>query len=282
LISHFQPETAGMTAFHLRPFAYTDAWLLCAFSVFAVAYRYVRGGLHPLVPWLVAAGAALLIHLRHRPFYLYYNVHLIAPFAALGAIGLLDLGHLVKESLLSGKLRLFEARIIAGAVFLLAGIWLTVSLRSVKRHFDKTFKLSATEIEAQLRSLRDRGETAFSYNPIWTFSAHMTQTPPELTFASLKRFWSKQLSEEGMAEILLSNRVGGAVLTSEMPGSPAWREFLNCYAPVARLDSEVLYLRKDLPLKEINLNDQSDLYIRLGLRPGRALEKSPASASQRR
>ncbi len=282
LISHFQGTKLGMEQFHLRANAYTDAWLLCIFSLFAVGNRYLRQALRPVMPWIVAAITSILIHILHKPFYLYYNLHLIAPLAVLAAVGLLDLLVLAENFTLRGELsRMERGAIIAGAGSLIC-VWIFVGLASLRHHFQMTAPISASDVVAGLRSLRSRGEEAFSLDPLWTFSADMTQSPPELTFVSLKRFWSGEISEAAIAGILLSNRIGGAVLTEEAVGRSAWKEFVAHYGPVARTGGSVLFARKDLHFKEIDLKDQSALYSRLGLtaRDSKGFRDSSASSAK--
>jgi hypothetical protein len=264
-VSHFQPGNASMMEFRLQPNAYTDAWLPCLAAIFAIANRYLRSALEPTLPWLVAALAALGIHVVHRPFYLYYNLHLIAPLAVLGAIGVFDFVDLAHRFKSEQRISVLSfASVVSGAVALIA-VWLWLGVASLRGHFQRTYDLSTSDVVRGLRSLSALGEKAFSLDPLWTFSAQMRQSPPELTFVSLKRFWSGEISEEAIAGIILSNRLGGAVLREETAGRPAWTEFVAQYGPIARTDGSVLYARKDLNLKEINLSDQSVLYDRMGL-----------------
>lgn len=73
--AHLQSGVAEIQHYRMNPIGYATSWLVCALAVFAVGNRYVTRRLSLLVPWLVAAVAALGIHLVHRPFFGYYAVH---------------------------------------------------------------------------------------------------------------------------------------------------------------------------------------------------------------
>jgi hypothetical protein len=74
--SHLDFSAEQIWSYRLDPLIYAQGWFVCALAVFAIANRYVTNQLAPIIPWLTAALAALFIHLVHRPFWSYYDIHL--------------------------------------------------------------------------------------------------------------------------------------------------------------------------------------------------------------
>lgn len=261
IASHLQSGTEANLAYRVDPSAYAYSWLLCVLTLVTVGGRYVHSRLSPVVPWIAAAVVALFVHSFHRPYFKYYELHLLAPLAVLGGIGCVELLDWIGAGLSSRRARLVT---IVG-VTLVSALWgwQRIDQISVDRQLSKRFVPS--DIVERLQLVRDQGEAAFSMDPIWTFAAGMVQTPPELTVISLKRIWSGQMNHSCISEQLASNHLGAIVLLHELTMHPGWSNVLSGYAPAGRWGKEIVFTRKDLRFTPIDLSEQTQPFRRLGL-----------------
>lgn len=260
-VAHLQSGVEAVQKYRLQPSAYAHSWLVCGLALAAVAVSHVRNRLSVIVPWLSAAGVALLIHCVHHPYFRYYDLHLLAPLAVLGGIGFVEVW-----SWLGTELRFHRARWPAAVgVLAVSGLWAgqRISRSGADRQVAKQW--ASSPIVEQLASLRKAGETAFSMDPVWTFAAGLVQTPPELTVIPLKRIWSGQANDRFITAMLASNHVGGIVVSQALTQHPEWSNLLSGYAPTGRSGEELVFIRNDLNPKSIDLNEQSRLFHRLGL-----------------
>ncbi|HEY9173417.1 MAG TPA: hypothetical protein VI136_14115 [Verrucomicrobiae bacterium] len=263
--AHWQSGIPEIQHYRLSPTAYAWNWLVCALALFAIGSRYLRRSWSPIAPWMVAAGAALGIHLVHRPFFGYYDVHLLTPLAVLGAVGMVDLYRLI----LSGRLTRLEQWVATAAAILACGLWGWQRTEQIYASYQRSIIVDTSPVVEGLKTLRERGESAFSKSPKWTFAAGMVVTPPELTILSLKRGWSGQMTYARAAALVASNHVGGIVVSPQMVVQHSeWSNLLSGYAPTARSDDVVLYVRKDLNPKPIELDEHgavTQMLRRMGL-----------------
>ena len=237
---------------------YADAWLVCLFALFAIANRYVKGRLQALAPWLWAAGSALLIHLVHRPFWSYYDVHLLAPLAVVAGVGAVDLWRALRAVSISRRQR--GLALGAAAAICLCWIWQQAGAMAYQWRVSTDFAFSP--ITKELRRLGRAGRTAFAMQPLWTFAAGLVQTPPELTILPLKRFWCGQIDDRAIADLLRSNHVDALVLDDPVISQPGWTNLLTHYAPVAHDAESLLFERRELHPKPIVLrNDVRDTFL---------------------
>jgi len=262
--AHLQSGVAEIQHYRMNPIGYATSWLICALAVLAVGHRYLTRNGAPLVPWLAAAGAALGIHLVHRPFFGYYAVHLLTPLAVLGAVGLVDLCGLLRAGQLSRNERWAA---IAGVVLACAG-WGWQRTEQIYASHQRSIAVDSSPVVEGLKALRRSGQTAFASSPRWTFAAGLLVTPPELTILSLKRGWSGQMSYPLAASLVASNHVGGIVVSPSLVNVPGWSNLLSGYAATARSEDVVLYVRKDLSPKPIEVDERAQtlrMLRRLGL-----------------
>ena len=265
--SHLSFSAEQMGRYHLNPAAYARGWFVCALALFALAHRYLQNRLVSLIPWLAAALVALGVHWLHRPFWDYYNLHLLAPVIAMAGVGAADLWTLLQRA----QLPVLERRSIAVAVLSLGLLWTGVEARQMSSARESATLLAGSPITEQLKSLGESGHAVFSLNPTWTFAAHQVQTPPELTIIPLKRAWAGQINDTVIAGMLASNRVDGIVLNQSVLKQSAWSNLLTAYWPTAREDQNILFVRRELNPKPIDLGKDNETTLdlrRLGLQPG--------------
>jgi hypothetical protein len=191
--------------------------------------------------------------LFHRPFFGHYVLHLLSPLVVLGAIGLVDFVGLIR----TGQLLRVERWAAAAAVVLMCALWSWQRTGYVMASSRGALVIDSSPIVEGLKSLHESGYCAFAISPKWTFAAGMLQTPPELTILSLKRGWAGQMSPGLTAELVASNHVAGIVVSPKAVKTPEWATLLEGYAPVAQWDLVVLYVRKDLNPKSIDLETET-------------------------
>jgi hypothetical protein len=266
LEANWLPGIQALRGYRMQPDAYTAAWVPCLLALFALANRYIRNEISPITPWLWAAGAALIIHLAHQPYFTYYNLHLIAPLAVMGGIGLIDLYRILRSSLAAMRVNYIEFGAAIATSVVLCALWFWHEAGNLRGFYLASLPIAKTEIVADLKALKKDHQTAYSADPYWTFMAGMSQTPPELTITSLKRGWSSQITDKMITQLLASNHVGGIIVYKSYLQNRYWSNFLSGYSATARSGETALFVRKDLKPKPIDLNDERRMYSRLGLR----------------
>lgn len=257
--SHLNFEAVYAAQYRLDPALYAQGWLICLLATFAVAGRYVKSQLEPVIPWLSAAIVALLVHLFHRPFWNYYNVHLMTPLVVLAGVGAVDLWRALREAAISR----WERRIAAVGAIVLALLWTWHQGERIALAHNTSVRITASTITKELKSLGKSGHTMFAMNPSWTFAAGQVQTPPELTIIPLKRAWSGQINDTAIAAMLASNRVDALVLNQGVLKQPEWTNLLAGYFPTARDGRNILFVRRELNPKPIDLSVTSETTIDL-------------------
>ncbi|HTV63658.1 MAG TPA: hypothetical protein VMH30_13925 [Verrucomicrobiae bacterium] len=260
--SHLDFSAPERMAYRFDPLIYAQGWLVCAFAVFAVAGRYVKNQLGPIIPWLSAVLAALFILIVHRPFWGYYDVELITPVAVLAGLGVVDLWRLPGAANISQ----LERRMAITGTTIICFLWIWQQEIQIGRSHTQAEVIAASPVVKELKALGKSGKSEFSMDPLWTFAADQPQTPPELTIIPLKRVWSREISDTIIAQSLASNRVDAIVLHDSALKESAWSNLLSNYVPTARDGTDIVFVRRDLDPKPIDLGGgQAAMLKRLGL-----------------
>ncbi len=209
----------------------------------AIQRRRVREFAFPFA-WL---GTALVIHLVHRPWWMYYYLHLAIPMAWLAGFAVTEMIRSFSGILGATGFRLSSSRTWKGVV-----LCVLVALALVR---------SEKRVEAGARSLRER--TRVDGDPIlakmkgyaarthWVYVRYTKEAyafharlpmPPELAMVTLKRFWSGQISAEGIVDTCRRHKPEQVLLN---PGeiTSEWRGFLTNYVVVYQDENNVLYHR---------------------------------------
>ena len=254
LASHTNFGAKQAWNYPLDPAVYADAWLVCLLALFAIGRGRVTGRLAALTPWLWAGVAALLIHLFHRPFWSFYDLHLLAPLAVAAGVGAVDLWQALRTASIS-RLQRCLAVGVAAAICLCWG-WQQASAIAYQRRFSTNFAVSP--VTKALRALGEGRHTAYATQPLWTFAAGRVQTPPELTVLPLKRFWCGQITDPGVVDMLRSNRVDALVIDESVESVPAWTNLLAGYVPIARDASTLVFAARALRLRAASSTTGTD------------------------
>ncbi len=149
----------------------------------------------PAMLLVVAAG----IHMIHRPWWMYYYLHLAIPLAWFAAIALAPVLSMA-WSIMGSKHTSREERLsLRAAVF--SSLAALVLLRSGQRIYGGiryTQGLTLAKDSAIVSVMKHHAphtKWAFAQREIYAFHAGL-MVPPELAVTSLKRFWAQQISPE--------------------------------------------------------------------------------------
>ena len=204
-LSHFSGGTldaaaAAQFAFHIRPLL-DNPCLVPAAAGLAVIFRGRRWDL--LFPAVLFA-TVLAVHLWHRPYWEYYELHFQAPLAWLAAIGIVEWFRALWRAPWPRTL-LGKSRLTAGALGWSAAFSVAMVLAPVAMWNGLTALKSVELARSNPRVLalaRHASETrwVFTHNLIAAFWAGLP-VPPNLAVIPAKRIWSGQISNE---EVLAS------------------------------------------------------------------------------
>ena len=164
--------------------------------VLLVRRRRWRECVFPLILLLTA----LAIHVVHRPWWDYYYLHFAIPLAWLAAVALKEMIAAASASL-APPLRLDRTRTWAGlALLALAAMLLARPERRLEANMKELRQrptVASSRIVATMKHYADRTHWAYAEEVIYPFHAKVV-VPPELAVIMLKRFWSGQITEEGI------------------------------------------------------------------------------------
>ena len=226
--------------------------------VFAVRQRRLREFAFPLVMFLTALG----VHAVHRPWWMYYYLHLAIPMAWLA-------GYAVSE-IIKTFTRLFSKtetpqarraapREIAHPGLKLSspktwkGLVLCVFAALILVRSERRLEAGVENLQARIRADADpvlakmkeyAGRTRWVYvqygNETYPFHAQLPM-PPEIAVVTLKRFWSDQISIKEIVETCRRYQVEQLLLKRTQPGED-WNELLQGYRVVYEGKDYVLYV----------------------------------------
>jgi len=248
--SHF---SAGTMA-HGRDFAFSALILLdhteghCGggAALLLIAWRREwRRMAFPLVLLLTAG----LVHWQHRPWWAYYYLHFAVPLAWLSGYAVATLLDLAWERAPKGLIRPpFAALGCAAAASLLLALlggyggerfWCAMQrIRLLPR-------VATDPLVAKMREYAPVTRWAYARDTIYPFHARVLVIP-ELAVLPLKRFWSGQITEEGIWETVRRYRPEQMLLGTE-PISEPFKEFVESgYRLVYQDAQRSLYVAKTL------------------------------------
>jgi len=259
--SHLDFGAKEALAFRFDSLVYAQGWLVSALAVFAIANRYVRNEFAVIVPWFSAALVALFIHLVHRPYWDYYSIHLMTPLAVLAGVGMVDFWRLLGRA----NIPSLQRRLAGAFVIGLCGLWMWQRETQIAASHAQATLIAASPVVKELKVLGESGHAEFSIAPGLTFAAGQPQTPPELTIIPRKRVWAGQINDKIIVQMLASNHIDAIVLYQNKMKDPVWTNLLSHYLPTARNEEDILFVRRELNPKPINLDEQSVTLRQLGL-----------------
>ncbi len=192
----------------------------------------------------------LVVHSFHRPFWSYYLLHFASGAAALGGWGLGEILRQTWQELRRPRVgeatTHFERHLIAGT--LLGAAWFSVdvdrSLLDLQR-LQGNQRLRESVLVQTLKQAVPRIHHAYSRDSAFLAQANCLAVP-KLTITPLKRFWSGDLTETQVLD-LVSEQLPEALLlrVDRELGDPAWQRLLTArYTHVVTDRGLALYLHQ--------------------------------------
>jgi hypothetical protein len=222
------------------------------------------------------------VHLIHRPWWWYYNVHFAVPFAIVGswALGYLIRASISTSNLLSSEANAFNSvpvaiqrRLSSGTAALLAaaiislwfGFQLADTMREI-RELDAGEKVANSAILSKMREYSAHTQWAYARGSAQPYLFHANLIiPPEITVLPKKRFWNERITEKDVFDIVNAYKPEQlllVILPKERDDS--WKQLLaKEYVLVHYTQSFELYVSKRLHPKPFP--SQEALLRRLGL-----------------
>lgn len=221
--------------------AFLDNSECVAAALLAVVFIFRRRQLGQFTVPLTWLATAILIHAVHRPWWMYYYLHLAIPMAWLAGFALCELLKPFCLLLSSAALNLSSRR--TWGALALAALVAIVLVRSEQRieggFLDLRHRqtIRSNPLLAKMRQFG--GRTHWIYvrytQEAYAFHAQLL-TPPELAVVTLKRFWSDQISPAEIQNICKRYRPEQLIL-DPMDARSNWSSFLTNYS-LAYLDHD--------------------------------------------
>jgi len=190
---------------------------------------------------------ASAIHAVHRPWWNYYYLHFAIPLAWLAGIALKEMIS-AGSACLATPLRLSRNRTWTGlAILALAALLLARPERRLEanmRDLRHRPTVASSRIVTTMRQYADRTHWAYAERVIYPFHAQVL-VPPELAVIVLKRFWSGQITDEGIVAACKRYHAEQLILT-DTP-SAEWTELLaSQYVLACTENDSTLYVAKSI------------------------------------
>lgn len=217
-------------------------WPVGIMAIVGTASRIKAGMWKQVIPWASSFAVAVAIHLFHRPWWGYYNIHLFVPVCVLAGYGIADLRRIPLG------LTVFIPASLASLITLL---WLHVA--------NQPFVLPEIPKStiAKLKSLETM--SIHSANCEILAMSEITNAIPDLTIIPLKRQWDG-LSERKIWELVVRAKPD-VIVTRVGDVPPKWMP----YRPTHVSEGYVMFLRSDLPGERVELPDAKKPLKRFGL-----------------
>ncbi len=164
----------------------------------------------PFAALVAMYGAAILIHLNHKPYWYFYYVHIAIPASALSAYGLVTCIEVILT--LAGGERDWRwvavtTGSVAGASLLIgsAVVFGVPRFRNQWQELNMAEKGQESPVLAAIRANSRGRATMFSRRPIFYFHSRLTPIP-DLALLVKKRFWSGDLSEQSVVTKVIAGK----------------------------------------------------------------------------
>jgi hypothetical protein len=229
-----------------------DFWL---YGILFVAAWIVRYRENPRV-WvlLCALLTTTIVHLGHRPYWYYYQLHISIPLACLVGLACADICRSLFKVDSSGR----NSGFVWAAALLALCLYIPGSLRALHLEISKCIYAEKTiDKSVIVREMRRyASETKWIYSRNNTYSFH-AKVPilPNLLLLPYKRFWSGQIDEKKIFEEVTGARPQQLVLSwiGELTKND-WQEFASVnYIHVVNEGDWALFVAKELrPVSLLN------------------------------
>ncbi len=213
-------------------------------GIFIVAIQRKRELVFPIVFLLTA----LLIHLVHRPWWLYYYLHIAVPMAWLAGVAITTAisaasKTLKHSSFLSLTWKGVALCVLIALVLVRAEGRLASGIKDMS-HFPL---IAGNPVVSKMKSYASRTHWVYCQEEIYSFQSQLPM-PPELAVVSLKRFWSGQITTQNIIETCKKYQVEQILLSTTETGED-WKQFLiTNYDLVYQNNDNQLYVSKQLKM----------------------------------
>ena len=258
LVSHFSKNRESLV-YAFDGIVLVENWMAVLLAAIGYAIRYAEGRVKPIVPFLAAFGVATIIHFAHHPYWSYYDLHILAPLSVLAGVGAVEIFRKIRN--LAGM----ERPAAYGFVLLMTALFLVQQASAVKDRYVQSVEIGPrSPVVSLLRCVGTTNETAFSFQSYWLVAAGL-RSPAEIAILPKKRFWSGQIDETMVVEIIHKNNVAQLIIPQENITKQAWSNLLRGYNPALRHGSEIVFIRNDILTNGINIYQSSSPLKQFGL-----------------
>jgi hypothetical protein len=193
--------------------------------------------------WLATA---LAIHSIHRPWWMYYYLHLAIPMAWFAGFAMSELTKPFSNLVSKGELSLSRPKtwktLALSALAAVALVRSELRVEGSVKDLQRRTRLDADPILSKMRGYA--AQTHWVYvqytREAYAFHARLP-TPPELAVVSLKRYWSGQISTDEIVKTCARYRPE-QLLLSPAETTNEWESFLASYSVVYQGKDNVLYV----------------------------------------
>jgi hypothetical protein len=178
-----------------------------------------------LIPviWLILT---LAVVEWHKPWWSYYYIHCAVPLCWCGAAGFFSVYRYVFER------RGLALKTVFGALTISAVIWVGSRLYLQVVGIRNSPQLHSSLVLQEIQRLKPFVKFIYTDEPVYSFHSGIP-LPPELGVVSLKRFWSGDLSNNRLAEILAASKPGLVLWKNESRPLP--------FDPLLQVDYRLIY-----------------------------------------
>jgi hypothetical protein len=249
LTSHFSQSTIHSEAAH--KFAPSlGMFLVHKDGLFGTIIGIVTSALYKdtrrsLIPVLVLLCAVALVHAVHRPYWDYYYLHFALPMCWLTGIGFSNLFHSDADAGHQFRTIFTAIRISAvGLMLFLGGIVCGNRLISEIDHLKNLPRIEDSPLIATMKAYAPKTKWVYTTSTIYPFHAKLLVIP-ELAVLPSKRFWSEEISDDQIWNIVKRYQPEQILLAQSVPKSG--EEFLETNY-IKQYDDEMyrLYVWKSL------------------------------------
>jgi hypothetical protein len=214
-------------------------------ALLGCGYALARARRDPRL-WVPAAWLVwvLVVFGLHRPWWTYYYVHTAV---GLGLCAGLGLAAGIRE--VRARRRLIPGAVL-GLLMVGAGGWLIARLHLQVQDIGQLPRSESSLVLAEIQGLEEHTRFLFTDDPIYSFHAGIP-LPPKLGVISLKRFWSGDLTNEGLAAEVAAARPELVLLRTETEEPPFAALLTQEYRLIYFDARHRLYGRRSM-LKEAN------------------------------
>ena len=203
----------------------------------------------------VMLATAMTVHTFHRPWWMYYYLHIAIPMSWLAGFTMESAITRISHTLSKHKFKLSSQKTLeAIGLCALVAIVLVRSenrLEGAVAHLRDEERAGISPVLGKIREYASRTNWIYvEYTKdIFSFQAQLPM-PPELAVVTLKRFWSDQISNDTIIKICQQYKPE-QLLLDPLQATHSWQAFLQDYTIVYEDQTANLYVLKSILPKPI-------------------------------